>query len=161
MNHTNHPTLPGIFRLPLKMVPTPIRTHTIDRALNTLFAESLKDGELDFLDQKRININIIDAGLAFSLQLDNNRLIVEQLSTRPDLAISGEAYAFLLLGTRREDADTLFFRRQITSEGDTELGLFVKNFLDSLEPESLPAHQILDYLMGKALRIANQFSASV
>ena len=39
----------------------------------------------------------------------------------------------LLLATRREDPDTLFFNRRLNIEGDTETGLHVKNLLDSLE----------------------------
>ena len=46
---------------------------------------------------------------------------------------AADARDFLLLGLRREDADTLFFNRRLTLGGDTELGLFVKNTLDALE----------------------------
>ena len=34
---------------------------------------------------------------------------------------------------REEDPDTLFFSRRLMMEGDTELGLVVKNTLDALE----------------------------
>jgi predicted lipid carrier protein YhbT len=39
------------------------------------------------------------------------------------------------LATRREDPDTLFFNRRLRLGGSTELGLYAKNFLDSLELE--------------------------
>ena len=55
----------------------------------------------------------------------------------PDLTISATARDFLLLLGRREDPDTLFFSRRLVSEGDTELGLIVKNLLDSLDPEAV------------------------
>ena len=51
----------------------------------------------------------------------------------PDLAISATAHDFFLLGTRREDPDTLFFSRRLVVEGETELGLIAKNTLDSVE----------------------------
>jgi predicted lipid carrier protein YhbT len=35
--------------------------------------------------------------------------------------------------SRQEDPDTLFFNRSLSIEGDTELGLRVKNMLDALE----------------------------
>jgi predicted lipid carrier protein YhbT len=54
-----------------------------------------------------------------------------------DLSITGTLHAFLLLAARREDSDTLFFQRQLRMEGDTELGLEVKNFLDGLDVDSL------------------------
>jgi len=34
---------------------------------------------------------------------------------------------------REEDPDTLFFNRKLVIEGDTELGLIVKNLLDSID----------------------------
>jgi predicted lipid carrier protein YhbT len=37
------------------------------------------------------------------------------------------------LAKRQEDPDTLFFNRRLSMEGDTELGLIVKNALDALE----------------------------
>lgn len=157
MNHSKqfHPTLPGIFQLPLKILPGRFQYHAIGRALNTLFAEPLCEGELDFLDQKKININIEDAGLHFCIYLRDQRLVVDQHRPYPDLSISGKVYAFLMLGTRKEDADTLFFRRQLKSEGDTELGLFVKNFLDGLEPQTLAAHRVLDRCMHQAIHLAD------
>lgn len=38
-----------------------------------------------------------------------------------------------VLAQRQEDPDTLFFNRRLSMEGDTELGLVVKNTLDGLE----------------------------
>ncbi|MGC2048204.1 MAG: SCP2 sterol-binding domain-containing protein, partial [Gallionella sp.] len=40
---------------------------------------------------------------------------------------------FLMLALRKEEPDTLFFSRRLCMEGDTELGLLVKNTLDTLE----------------------------
>ncbi len=157
MNNTQqtHPNLPALFRLPLKMVPGQLQYPVIKRALNTLFGEALRQGELNFLQHKTINISIEDAGLNFSIYLENGYLNTGHAQPTADLHISGKVYAFLLLGTRKEDADTLFFRRQLKSEGDTELGLFVKNFLDGLEPQSLPAFRVIDTCMHKALQLAD------
>jgi predicted lipid carrier protein YhbT len=44
--------------------------------------------------------------------------------------------AYLQLMLRQEDPDTLFFNRRLQIEGDTELGLAMKNMLDGIE---LPA----------------------
>jgi len=156
-----HPSLPGIFQLPLKLLPGRIQHPAISRILNALFAEALADNELSFLENKTININIEDSALHFCLYLKRSKLMVAPPTARPDLSISGKTYAFLLLGTRKEDADTLFFRRQLKSEGDTELGLFVKNFLDGLEPETLPAHRIMDTCMNQAIQFADLTPALV
>jgi predicted lipid carrier protein YhbT len=66
----------------------------------------------------------------------------------PDLAISATAYDFLMLGTRQEDPDTLFFSRRLLVEGDTELGLIAKNTLDAVE---LPKFSPADFLPDKVL----------
>ncbi len=52
----------------------------------------------------------------------------------PDATVAGGVGDFLLLAARREDADTLFFQRRLRMSGDTELGLYLKNFLDAFEP---------------------------
>lgn len=39
----------------------------------------------------------------------------------------------------RKDPDMLFFQRRLVVEGDTELGLAVKNLLGAIEPDAVPA----------------------
>lgn len=56
----------------------------------------------------------------------------------PDLSFSANLSAFLQLLARQEDPDTLFFNRELSIEGDTELGLIVKNMLDAIELPNLP-----------------------
>jgi predicted lipid carrier protein YhbT len=50
-----------------------------------------------------------------------------------DVRFQGDLHAYLKLFLRQEDPDTLFFNRQLTIEGDTELGLSIKNLLDAVE----------------------------
>ncbi len=52
--------------------------------------------------------------------------------------VRGSATDLLLLASRLEDADTLFFQRRLVLTGDTELGLTVRNLLDRLPWEELP-----------------------
>lgn len=53
------------------------------------------------------------------------------------MAIAASARDFMLLARRLEDPDTLFFSRRLVMEGDTELGLLVKNTLDALDLAAL------------------------
>ena len=151
------PELPALARLPLQLAPNKLKTFVISRALNTPFATPLAEDELEFLNGRRMNVTISDAGLSFSVTLENGRLQAHRAARDPDLSIEGTTYTFLLLGTRREDSDTLFFRRRLKTQGDTELGLYLKNFLDGLEPETLPLHRILDPLMQKSLALADRY----
>ena len=46
---------------------------------------------------------------------------------------------------REEDPDTLFFSRRLRIEGDTELGLIVKNLLDSVDWDSTPLRRFMQH----------------
>ena len=50
----------------------------------------------------------------------------------------GNANDLLLVAARKADPDMLFFQRRLVIEGDTELGLEVKNVMDAIEPEAMP-----------------------
>ena len=63
----------------------------------------------------------------------NNKFTASQNTGAADLTISASAYDFMLLARRQEDPDALFFSRRLCMEGDTELGLLVKNTIDAIE----------------------------
>ena len=44
----------------------------------------------------------------------------------------------ILIAARKEDPDTLFFQRRLRIEGDTELGLYVKNLMDAIDLDAMP-----------------------
>ena len=52
---------------------------------------------------------------------------------KPDLTLSARTRDYLALALREEDADTLFFSRRLRMEGETDLGLLVKNTLDAVD----------------------------
>jgi predicted lipid carrier protein YhbT len=150
------PELPPIAKFFLAQVPLSLKTLVITKSLNTIFATPLKEGELEFLAQRVMNVFVTDAELRFSVRLDQDKLCVGNEVAEADVTIEGTVYTFLLLATRREDADTLFFRRQLITSGDTELGLHIKNFLDALEPETLPYHRAIDPVLNKSLAVADR-----
>lgn len=53
-------------------------------------------------------------------------------SNKTDLSFRAGLSAFLQWLARREDADTLFFNRELSIVGDTELGLLVRNVPDAI-----------------------------
>ena len=127
------PTLPRLLTLPMGLIPPRLNSTVLAQILHRVFDAELKDGELDFLDGKVMRIGVDDARLTFRLTLADGR--IRAAKTGEDLTIDGNVYEFLLLATRREDPDTLFFNRRLRLGGSTELGLYAKNFLDSLELE--------------------------
>lgn len=83
---------------------------------------------------KRLRIEVRDVGLRFDFEWRGERFAAcHPGRASPDLTISASAHDFLLLAQRKEDPDTLFFSRRLMMEGDTELGLLVKNTLDAIE----------------------------
>ena len=51
---------------------------------------------------------------------------------KADVTVRASLADYAALALRREDADTLFFSRRLVLEGDTALGLAVRNAIDSL-----------------------------
>lgn len=129
----HNPLLPAVLRYPVKFIPDVMHNHVVVTALNRLFKQEIIDGELDFLEGKTLAVNVRDAAVHILLSMHEQKIITRSKTTKADLTMEGSLYDFLLLASRREDADTLFFNRRLRLSGDTELGLYVKNFLDALE----------------------------
>lgn len=98
----------------------------------------LPQDSLALLEGRSFLIDVLDTGgqAAFTFRNGWFRPLFSVPQT-PDLAFRANLSAFLQLLARQEDPDTLFFNRQLSIEGDTELGLVVKNMLDAVEWERL------------------------
>jgi predicted lipid carrier protein YhbT len=72
------------------------------------------------------------AGLRIGPQFTLTALGLSPAFGKADVTIRASLADYLALALRQEDPDTLFFTRRLVLEGDTELGLTVKNALDSL-----------------------------
>lgn len=103
------------------------------QVLNLALGNTLRSEVMHALRGKIIRIRVQDAGMALDFTLTPRGLIACRQADSIDLTISANAYDFVMLVLRREDPDTLFFKRRLLMEGDTELGLLVKNTLDGLE----------------------------
>ncbi|QBF26495.1 SCP2 domain-containing protein [Pseudomonas tructae] len=124
--------------LPLvRRVPFVIQRVALQQALNRCLAEPLRDGEFDLLRGRWLCLRIPDLDLAWYLTRNREGLQIAERA-KACVTIRGNWREFLLLASRQEDPDTLFFRRRLVIEGDTELGLTLKNLIDSLDPEVLP-----------------------
>ncbi|QLF94079.1 SCP2 sterol-binding domain-containing protein [Pseudomonas sp. ABC1] len=124
--------------LPLgRHVPFACQRTLIESVVARVFAEPVAEGAFDLLQGRWLRLEVSDLGLAWCLGFDGARLRLVAHAAE-DACIRGCWQDFLLLASRQEDPDTLFFRRRLVIEGDTELGLGMKNLLDSLDPERLP-----------------------
>lgn len=126
--------------LPLiSQLPFSLQRLALQHSLNKVFSQAMQAGLLDILEQRWMRLQITDLNLVWCLskEASNNRLLV-QAQAPAEVTISGNWREFLLLASRQEDPDTLFFRRRLQIDGDTELGLAIKNMIDSLDPDDLP-----------------------
>jgi len=124
--------------LPARLVPYAAQMPLLQAALNRALRVPLDDGALEFLEGRRIRIRVTDAGIDWLIEAAEDRLLAVDRELPEDVSISGELADFALLATRRADHDTLFFQRRIRIQGDTELGLGVKNTIDATDWDDLP-----------------------
>lgn len=101
--------------------------------LNFALAKHLPTDAQQLLLGKKLRIKVTDAQLAFDFQWMHNGFSACRNGGETDLTIAASAHDFLLLAQRKEDPDTLFFSRRLVMEGDTELGLLVKNTIDAID----------------------------
>ena len=102
-------------------------------ALNVALSRQLSPDVTQMLVGKKLRLRVTDAQWAFDFEWRGQRFVATQNTGGADLTISASAYDFVLLARRQEDPDTLFFSRRLAMEGDTELGLLVKNTIDAIE----------------------------
>ncbi len=102
--------------------------------MNLLPADSL-----ELLEGCSFCVEILDTGgrACFTCRAGLFRPLFSAAQT-PDLSFRANLSAFMQMLARQEDPDTLFFSRELSIEGDTELGLIVKNMLDAVEWPQFP-----------------------
>lgn len=130
-------TLPKL----IKQLPEPpfmLQKKIAEKVLEKLMAEQIEMGEFDFLQDKWLKISVNDMGLAFFLTFQDGKLQLSRQISQADVSFTGDSREFILLASRSEDPDTLFFQRRLVIEGDTELGLYIKNSIDGIDFDNWP-----------------------
>tara|TARA_R110002050_G_scaffold8409_2_gene30867 strand:+ start:182 stop:766 length:585 start_codon:yes stop_codon:yes gene_type:complete len=145
--------MPKILRPSLRLLPFKAQKSILLPALSSVFREALEDGDFEFLQGKWLKIAITDLELTWWLSFDNNKLVMaskEEMLTNnhnDDVSFSATGEDLVLIAGRKQDPDTLFFQRRLKIEGDTELGLEVKNLIDAIDIDQLPSsvHSLVDF----------------
>lgn len=117
----------------LRTMPDRVHTEILGRLFNHLLKGQWITEQLVDLDGKKLNLKIDDANTELLFQIKNNSFMPIANDGHYDVRIKGSLEDFWKLATRQEDPDTLFFKRSLALEGDTETGLYIKNMLDALE----------------------------
>ncbi|EFE6098718.1 SCP2 domain-containing protein [Escherichia coli] len=128
---------PSLLSVPVKLTPFALKRQVLEQVLSWQFRQALDDGELEFLEGRWLSIHVRDIDLQWFTSVVNGKLVVSQ-NAQADVSFSADASDLLMIAARKQDPDTLFFQRRLAIEGDTELGLYVKNLMDAIELEQMP-----------------------
>ena len=125
----------------IKYLPKPpfvIQKKLGEKILEKLMAEQIDMGDFDCLEGKWVNIIVSDMGLSFFVTFHEDKLQLANNISKADVVFSGNSKEFILLASRSEDPDSLFFQRRLLIEGDTELALSIKNSIDGIDFDNWP-----------------------
>ncbi|TRW49643.1 hypothetical protein FM042_01910 [Aliidiomarina halalkaliphila] len=142
-----------------------------EQVFNQVFSEPLQQHEFAFLSDAVVVIVFEDIHLAMEVTLKESTspALRVRLSTQPqrfpdaDVRLTGNFNHFILMIAQRVDPDTLFFRRKLRIQGDTELGLAVKNLLDTIDVQDqlpTPGYNLLNLLADQLEDFQAQATAS-
>jgi O2-independent ubiquinone biosynthesis accessory factor UbiT len=120
---------PLVERLPMQ--PPAI---ALAAALNRWLHPRLPADARQALSNRCVEIAVTDLGLRLRLQLDQRGFGLASANAPVALCIAAAAPAYWRLLSGKDDADRLFFERTLVMEGDTEMGLVLKNTLDAIGP---------------------------
>ena len=124
--------LPRVARLPRRLQATVLRP-----LLQAALAAPIRAGRFDVLGGRWIRIEVTDLHIGWSLRVTGGRLGLDARAPA-EARVAAAWRDLLMLASRHEDPDALFFRRRLVIDGDTELGLAVKNLIDGLDAQELP-----------------------
>lgn len=128
---------PSLLSVPLKFTPFALQRQVLQQVLSWQFRQALAEGELDFLEDRWLKIEVSDLNLSWLMSVEEGKLQISEHG-EADVSFSGNANDLVLIAARKQDPDTLFFQRRLRIEGDTELGLNVKNLMDAIDLDSMP-----------------------
>jgi predicted lipid carrier protein YhbT len=136
-------TIPSALTRLLTRLPATPPTYVLAATLNQLVRRGVLPADMSLLAGRRFEVRILDAGMSLRFAADDRGFKVDHSSDEADLRFSANAADFARMMLREEDPDTLFFNRKLMIEGDTELGLIVKNLLDSVDWSNTPVSRFM------------------
>lgn len=128
------PPPPQALRRLIERLPTQPPSMLLAMALNRALLPKLDAAARAGLSGHCVEVHVIDFGVRFRLALRAGGFASAPAHAPVVLRIAAPAEVYWRLAEGTEDADTLFFERKLVMEGDTELGLLLKNTLDAIGP---------------------------
>ena len=104
------------------------------RALDRWLLPRLPEDARAALFGRVVALHVTDYGLRVRVRLGQRGFELAGEREPEALRIGAASEAFLRLARGQDDPDRLFFEQKLLMEGDTELGLVLKNTLDAIGP---------------------------
>jgi predicted lipid carrier protein YhbT len=118
----------------VERLPTAPPSFAAARVLDRVLLPRLPADARRALSERCIEIHVTDFGLRVRLQLLARGFAPAGDQREAALRIVAPSASYLRLLRGEDDPDQLFFERALVMEGDTELGLVLKNTLDAIGP---------------------------
>ncbi|MDR3413919.1 MAG: SCP2 sterol-binding domain-containing protein [Formivibrio sp.] len=127
--------LPAPLAFITRHLPEAPPSFVLATALNFVRTKLWPEEDFSWLKGKTVRLSILDLERGTTLSFDGTRFRAG--SAPADVTFGARLEDYLVLARRQEDPDTLFFQRRLTIEGDTEVGLALKNLLDATDFSAL------------------------
>lgn len=118
----------------VERLPVAPPSFMLAQVLNRVLLPRLPADARQALATRCVELRVSDFGLRVRLQLTATGFAPARDGGEPALRIIAPATSYLRLLRGEDDPDRLFFERALVMEGDTELGLVLKNTLDAIGP---------------------------
>lgn len=115
-------------------LPVAPPSFVLARVLDRVLLPRLPADARQALTQRCVELRVSDFAIRVRLQLGPGGFVAAADAGEPALRIVAPAASYLRLLRGEDDPDRLFFERALVMEGDTELGLVLKNTLDAIGP---------------------------
>ena len=118
----------------VERLPAAPPSYVLARVLDRVLLPRLPDDARAAMRGRCIELRVVDLGLRVRLRLTASGFEVASEGASCSLRILAPSISYWRLARGEEDPDRLFFERALVMEGDTELGLVLKNTLDAIGP---------------------------
>ncbi len=123
--------LPAPLRVIASHLPEAPPSFALVTVLNLARTRLWPEEDFAWMAGKTLRLAILDLDRGVTLGFDGQRFHVADMPA--DVTFGASLADYLVLARRQEDPDTLFFQRRLLIEGDTEVGLALKNLLDATD----------------------------
>lgn len=132
-------TVPAPLAWVVSRLPALPPSFALARALDFGVGRIVSREQVAPLSGRRFALVVRDLRLAMHVESAPAGFRASRAPYAPDVTIAATLADFVALARREEDPDTLFFARRLSIEGDTELGLTLKNLLDGIDWDAIVA----------------------